>query len=118
MPVDSQGRYHMNPAMARMNDRASLRKAAKPEPRRAEAAAHEPEDEHKAVVKIEFHHHPEGGGKLQSVTHHADGHAEEADHENVHDAADHLTESMGDAGDEQNEMQPEMGDDDGMTAAQ
>lgn len=100
MPTDASGRYHMNPQMARMHDRA-----AKPEPAKPEGAApHEPHGHE--VIKIEFHHHPDGGGRLRSVTHRADGSQHEAEHENVHEAADHLADSMADGN--QQEQEPDM----------
>lgn len=96
MAIDSQGRYHLNPQIARMHDRdAALKAVAKPPEHKAAVAVEEPAT---AVHHIEFHHHPDGGGKIKSVTHRHDGTQEEAEHENVHDAADHLTESMGDDG--------------------
>lgn len=83
MPVDSTGRYHMNPQIARMHD-----SAAKPAPAEAEASPHGA-----VVVKIEISHQPDG--RLHSVTHHSDGHAEEADHASPQEAADHVVQAMG-----------------------
>jgi len=96
MPVDKSGQYHLNPQNARMHDRAPSLKAAVPHAPKPPGVKEPEPHGAPAVHHMEFHRHPEGGGKLKSISHHEDGSQSEADHENVHDAADHLAESMGD----------------------